>query len=235
VHSEGWTSSLGPNQLVWIANEGRHAHWPDEADPWTLLWFRLDGPNCAALRRKIFGTGPTVATIPVALDIAAWFGRLFDVLRNREADIDLALNHLVAEFLHLLAFPAPKLDEVRLPAPLRLALARMRGAPERSWHADDVAAVTGLSAAQTRRLFRKHLRLSPRRWLTRERLMLSQKLLLESEVSISQIAERCGFCDVYHFSREFKRGVGTSPTAWRRAEGIGGRDSSNGSAFWQDS
>ncbi|MDE2104695.1 MAG: helix-turn-helix transcriptional regulator [Patescibacteria group bacterium] len=106
-------------------------------------------------------------------------------------------------------------DELRIPPRLQLV----------TCDAADLAPVTQLSAAQTRRLFRKHLHMSPRRWLIRERVMLAQKLLLETDESVGEIAERCGFCDVYHFSREFKRNVGASPKTWRHAEGIDGRES----------
>ncbi|MCC8935643.1 helix-turn-helix transcriptional regulator [Bradyrhizobium sp. Arg62] len=219
VSSEGRTTRVGRNQLIWIANETPHAHWPDESDPWTVLWVRIDGPNCAAIRRKMFGAGSTLATISAPKDIERWFGNLFDVLRARDDNVDLALNHLVAELLHLIAAPSSKHGESRFPAPLRTIIAKMRQAPERSWHAEELATVTGLSAAQTRRLFQRHLQISPRRWLIRERIMMAQKLLLESDARLGAIAERCGFCDVYHFSREFKRSTGTSPRTWRRAEG----------------
>jgi hypothetical protein len=157
VASEGRTLSVGPRQLVWIANEMPHRHWPDEHDPWTVLWLRLDGPNCAALRRKVFGTGATLATMTSPKEIESWFDHLFEALRVRDHEIDLTLNRLVAELLTLIAARLPKPDESRLPAALRAIVAKMRESPERSWQADELVAVTGLSAAQTRRLFQKHL------------------------------------------------------------------------------
>jgi AraC-like DNA-binding protein len=42
--------------------------------------------------------------------------------------------------------------------------------------------------------------------------------MLRDGSPIASVAEACGFCDVYHFSREFKRVVGAAPAAWRRKE-----------------
>jgi quercetin dioxygenase-like cupin family protein len=57
VETLGQRLEVRPGQLAWIANEAPHAHMADPADPWTVLWFRLDGPDPAALRRKLFGDG----------------------------------------------------------------------------------------------------------------------------------------------------------------------------------
>jgi transcriptional regulator GlxA family with amidase domain len=55
-----------------------------------------------------------------------------------------------------------------------------------------------------------HLRVTPREWLQRERLTHAQSLMVSSDAPLAQIADTCGFCDVYHFSREFKRAVGNA-------------------------
>jgi AraC-like DNA-binding protein len=218
VETLGQRLEVQQGQLVWIANERAHAHVADPRAPWTLLWFRFDGPNPAALREKLFGDGvPRVMMVEGAI-LVAWFDRLFSAMRGRDLGLDLRLNHLIGEFLtivdHALAGPATP----GVPGALAAILAAMRADLRRPWSARELCALTNLSPSQTRRLFRKHLRASPRQWLTRERLMYAQSLIIQNEAPLAGIAETCGFCDVYHFSREFKRSVGISPAAWRRSE-----------------
>lgn len=218
VETLGQRLDVRPGQLVWIANEAPHAHMADPRVPWTVLWFRLDGPEPAALREKLFGDGVPRVTMAEAASPVAWFDRLFAILRRRDARLDLRLNHLVAEFLTLIDYTLAESSSQDFPVPLASALGAMRADLSLPWNASELSATTGLGHSQTRRLFRKYLRTSPRQWLIRERLMHAQSLMVEGDAPLSEIAELCGFCDVYHFGREFKRSVGIAPAAWRRSE-----------------
>jgi AraC-like DNA-binding protein len=218
VETLGQRLEVQPGQLVWIANEQPHAHVADPRAPWTVLWFRLDGPNPVVLRKKLFGEGAPRATMIEGAILIAWFDRLFVAMRRRGFGVDLRLNQLVGEFLTIVDQALAGSATPGVPGALAAAMAAMRTDLSRPWSAGDLSAVTDLSQSQTRRLFRRHLRASPRQWLLRERLMFAQSLIIENGAPLAEIAETCGFCDVYHFSREFKRSVDVSPAAWRRSE-----------------
>jgi AraC-like DNA-binding protein len=210
--------AIGAGHMAWIANERPHGHYADREDPWTLLWFRFDGPNVAALRQKLFGDSEPIVSMPDKMLLQAWFDRLFLAMRAGGTGLDLRLNQMVGEFLSMVDAAIRGSERDELPEPLNAALLAMRGDLSRSWDSQDLAALTRLSPSHVRRLFRKHLRTSPHQWLLRQRLTHAQALIADSPLPMAEIADRCGFCDVYHFSREFKRSIGTSPAAWRKRE-----------------
>ena len=218
VKSLGQELEVDAGQLAWIANEEPHSHSAHRGRPWTLLWLRLDGPEPAALRRKLLGDGNRCVVIRDVPVLVSWFERLFSAMRHRDLGLDIRLNQLVAELLTIIDQSLASSDTQRAPEVLNLAITAMRADIRRMWKADDISGLTHLSASQTRRLFQKHLRMSPRQWLLRERLIHAQSVMLRSAAPLAEIAESCGFCDVYHFSREFNRTVGITPAAWRKGE-----------------
>lgn len=218
VETLGRRLEIGPGQLVWIANELPHAHYAHSKNPWTLRWFRVDGPNALALRDKIFGDGEPIVRMPEQMLLQGWFDRLFLAMRGGGTGLDLRLNQLVGEFLSIVDTAVRGEGQGGIPEQLNAVLLAMRGDLGRSWNSEDLAGLTGLSPSHVRRLFRKHLRTSPHQWLLRERLTHAQALISDSGMAMAEIAELCGFCDVYHFSREFKRSIGTPPATWRKRE-----------------
>lgn len=51
-------------------------------------------------------------------------------------------------------------------------------------------------------------------YLLRARIDRSIELLSEKKLTISEIAEQCGFCDIYHYSKTFKKIIGISPSEY---------------------
>ena len=65
-----------------------------------------------------------------------------------------------------------------------------------------------------RKLFLSRYSTTPKQYILKQRLNMAQQLLLDTALSVTQIAERCGFTSVYHFCRAFKDKTGISPSQY---------------------
>jgi two-component system response regulator YesN len=73
----------------------------------------------------------------------------------------------------------------------------------------------GVSVSYLSLLFKKHKDLTFVKYLTGLRLDRAKELLKYSGDRIIEIAEQCGYKDVYYFSHSFKKTVGISPKQYR--------------------
>ena len=81
----------------------------------------------------------------------------------------------------------------------------------------DLAALVRLSSFHFCRAFRESFNDSPHGYLMRRRVERAQGLMLTTSAPLGQIAAECGLADQAHFNKLFRRFVGDSPGAWRRA------------------
>jgi AraC-like DNA-binding protein len=87
----------------------------------------------------------------------------------------------------------------------------------------DLAALAKLSTFHFCRAFRESFNESPHTYVMRRRVERAQGLMLHSDASLGKIAIDCGFADQAHFNKSFRRIVGESPGAWRRARAVAPR------------
>ncbi len=62
-------------------------------------------------------------------------------------------------------------------------------------------------------IFRNTFDITPARYITAKRIDYAKSLLASAQLSVSEVAQMCGFSDVYYFSRAFKRETGGTPSA----------------------
>jgi AraC family transcriptional regulator len=83
---------------------------------------------------------------------------------------------------------------------------------------EDLAMEAGLSLDYFSRLFRGSYGTSPRKYLKRERVRLAGLQLLETGLSVAEIARQVGTDNVSLFCRQFKDVAGCTPGQYRRRQ-----------------
>lgn len=73
----------------------------------------------------------------------------------------------------------------------------------------------GISEVYFRQLFKNQFGISPRQYILELRIRKAKQLLASSRLSISQVAEHCGFTNPYHFSRAFRQATQRTPSEYR--------------------
>jgi len=83
----------------------------------------------------------------------------------------------------------------------------------------EVAKAAGLSRRVLERRFRREFNSSIQTEIRRVRTDQIARLLVETHLPVSDIAESLGFPDVQHFARYFRAGKQVSPLVYRRQMG----------------
>jgi len=78
-----------------------------------------------------------------------------------------------------------------------------------------LCSTVSLSPSYVIKLFNRHLSLSPMAYVSRIRVEAAKEMLLESPLSIAEIAARTGFQDGFYFSKKFKQLTGMTPRQYR--------------------
>jgi len=78
-----------------------------------------------------------------------------------------------------------------------------------------MAAREAMSVRNLTRRFRDEVGMTPMSWLTGQRIERARELLEGSDLSVDQIAERCGLGTAANMRQHFQAALGTSPSAYR--------------------
>ncbi|WP_209606659.1 AraC family transcriptional regulator [Sinorhizobium kostiense] len=82
---------------------------------------------------------------------------------------------------------------------------------------EELASLAGLSQSHFSHAFKASTGMAPHQWQTNSRIERAKQMLLENEAPLTAVAVETGFSDQAHFTRVFRKVVGTSPALWKRS------------------
>jgi transcriptional regulator GlxA family with amidase domain len=83
----------------------------------------------------------------------------------------------------------------------------------------ELAEEVGMSTRQLERLFRRYLNRSPKRYYMELRLQKARNLLMQTDMSVINVALACGFASPSHFSKCYRAHYNTTPYRERGTQG----------------
>lgn len=139
---------------------------------------------------------------------------------NRERLIEVYINEFLIKFSRALQKNNTTEHITRkLKTKMRYARQYMLSRPEHPWTVAEMASIASLSASRFHAVYKTMFASSPMRDLISARIDYAKSLLLsDEEKTVSQIAEKLGYNDQYHFIRQFKSIIGKTPGAYRKAK-----------------
>ncbi len=206
-----------PNTVMLVHPQIRHAYRPDAETGWYEEWIELAASDALPLMNRS-GVTPEkpLITLEAAPRLSQLFQDLFDLSRIERFGIDQELAagayRILAHVLALWQSQTPHAQHFSAVERMRQYLVSDLTRASSVTHAADQA---GLSISRLRALFKEATGLSPKQFQLEARIGRASRLLAESALPVSAIAEQTGFESVYHFSRQFKRMRGISPVHYR--------------------
>ena len=135
--------------------------------------------------------------------------QLLDVLREEPRGYELAVRQILGDFLILLSEEAAEI------------LARDQAGNVYKNYGDqigvtEIAQAAGVSSRECTRCFKRTVDRTPVRFLIEYRAQMAASLLLGTGMSISEIAEKCGFMSDSYFSKIFREIYQCTPREYRK-------------------
>lgn len=211
---------LLPPGTVYITKPGeRHGGVHNLVQPCSLTWLQVDGD---ALDDRAMAA--ELAQLPLrqwngAQELVGYIQAILmecrrpqpDSRRVVAANLHLFLAHLLRQSSRTSRQPIhpPHFGELLRYIDGRLADPRPPSIDELCRHAN-------LSRSRIFQLFNQHVGQSPISYVVSHKIEAAKKRLLQSDVSVTQLALESGFSTSQHFATVFKRITGTTPTQFRQ-------------------
>ncbi|BDI30274.1 hypothetical protein CCAX7_23250 [Capsulimonas corticalis] len=220
MQEDGREFDVRPNETLLLAPGRKHGGVSHDAQSLSYFWmhFHLDNSDCSEGLSLL--NIPQHATIPRPERLEALFRLLIgDQLRKTTSELSRKL--LACCILSEVAQDAAvhvENDDSKVVANQACAFIHTRFTEPIS--ASDVAAAVSCNPKYLARVFREVYHETMTQYIQNLRIEHAQHLLLQTNMTVNEIALACGFMHVTYFIKIFRESTAMTPNAYRRNYGL---------------
>jgi AraC family transcriptional regulator of arabinose operon len=140
---------------------------------------------------------------------------LLNILQNYETDRVEFCSFELVRFLYSLENTSLPVDMPKLSSIAAKAMSLINRYLDEPANNVVLARKLNISESHLRMVFRKEVGMSISSYITLQRLNMARHLLVNSSLTIAEIAEKCGFQSIYAFSSFFRKKTALPPLRYR--------------------
>ncbi|HEY3329680.1 MAG TPA: AraC family transcriptional regulator [Capsulimonadaceae bacterium] len=214
--ANGYCGEVREGDIIFVFPELGHVYAPAAGTAWDEVYTVFDGVAFDMLRE----CGYLDPSRPVRRGLGSeeWLARLGEVASISAGDRALGIVRFV-ELLTLVAGQGSGRAAAASPAPWASRACNLLAANlETTPGVDSFAARMNMTGDSFRRRFKAEVGFSPIEYRLRKKMELACILLRSTTMPHAKIAQRLGFSDEYHFSKQFRERMGMPPKAYRHGQ-----------------
>lgn len=179
----------------------------------TSYYIHFSGTACAELMEKFHMTDRNIYTAKLSENLIGLFEALIAEHRLKLNFYDYTCESLLLNILAVLGRIISHRDaEDQMPStPIWDICRKIISNPASKLTVGDYAKMCNLSESRFSHLFKEVIGKSPKKYILDSKLETAKELLVNTGMSVAQVADNLGFSDANYFSRLFKKEVGFSP------------------------
>lgn len=218
--SKGTRYRLHQNEGFVIRPDDSSSYRASATNPWTYLWMGFSGEDVEFYMRGLgLGPGRDAFRVRGALPFLNLIMQCYSYASGTVGD-ELKLHALAYDFLHLLSEQLMKESVPETAAPstdvIRDAVEYMTEHYSEGIGVSEVAKALNTDRSYLSREFRLEVGMTVKDYLDQIRMTKACDLLSLSDISIAEVASRCGYGSTDLFFRKFKAAQQTTPTQYRQ-------------------
>ncbi len=222
VYQHGRAFPVTAGSVVFLDLRQEHRYATDPQDPWEILWVHFGGRQCADYFQLLLGSESPVHTVGNPAKIKKLLIRLYELMVSEAPDCEVRASHCITGILtELVADRIQEGDDALSLAPsvypdaVRAGIDFMENHFHERLTLETIAQHISLSPFHYARVFKRATGMSVMTRLLHTRIAQAKIMLAETDLSVRDIAEKCGFVDQGYFGKQFKRCEEMTPSEFR--------------------